>query len=301
MNTIINFISNINLCLLSMIIVVFILSLLFLFRKKVSDKVLNIYIIMYVIFSWIVIYYFNDIINSIFSLNYFDIRSYLLLLVIVNIITIININFIKNIYYKVLNYTMFITNVIVLLANIFTLLGSRLGVIKLIGNEISNMININYIIFFLYLDILLYSRLVLFIINKRKKENINVLTGNSYEPFLDNKGDLGLFDNKDINRPVLSNNVSDGFVIDGIDCSAIFDIGNKKEILENYYILLNDIDAKLTNGYTIKEYNKIKSIINRLNISDINNINLDIKKLSLINIDEYNLLKSYLSSKNIKM
>ena len=196
---------------------------------------------------------------------------------------------------------MFITNVIVLLANIFTLLGSRLGVIKLIGNEISNMININYIIFFLYLDILLYSRLVLFIINKRKKENINVLTGNSYEPFLDNKGDLGLFDNKDINRPVLSNNVSDGFVIDGIDCSAIFDIGNKKEILENYYILLNDIDAKLTNGYTIKEYNKIKSIINRLNISDINNINLDIKKLSLINIDEYNLLKSYLSSKNIKM
>ena len=134
MNTIINFISNINLCLLSMIIVVFILSLLFLFRKKVSDKILNIYIIMYVIFSWIVIYYFNDIINSIFSLNYFDIRSYLLLLVIVNIITIININFIKNIYYKVLNYTMFITNVIVLLANIFTLLGSRLGVIKLIGN-----------------------------------------------------------------------------------------------------------------------------------------------------------------------
>ena len=93
----------------------------------------------------------------------------------------------------------------------------------------------------------------------------------------------------------------EGFYIDGVDCSIIFDDDNKDNVLKNYYILLNDINAKLTNGYTIREYTKIKNIINKLNIKDLNNINLDVNKLSKITIDEYNLLKKYLNKKGISI
>ena len=101
------------------------------------------------------------------------------------------------------------------------------------------------------------------------------------------------------NTNVISNNGS--FIIDGIDCSAIFDGSSHDEIMKNYYILLNDVNAKLINGYTIHEYTKIKSIIDKLNIKDLNKIKLDINKLSMITYDEYNLLKNYLNSKNIKI
>ena len=106
---------------------------------------------------------------------------------------------------------------------------------------------------------------------------------------------------KDTEKRVIYNENRNSFVIDGIDCSAIFDGSSSDEIMKNYYILLNDVNAKLMNGYTIHEYTRIKSIIDKLNIKDLRMIKLDINKLSMITYDEYNLLKSYLNSKNIKI
>ena len=93
----------------------------------------------------------------------------------------------------------------------------------------------------------------------------------------------------------------DGFFIDGIDCSVIFEDSDKENIAKNYYILLNDVNAKLTNGYTVSEYTKIKSIMNKLNIKDLNSINLDINVLNRITIDEYNILKNYLNKRGINI
>ena len=105
-----------------------------------------------------------------------------------------------------------------------------------------------------------------------------------------------------IKEPVINNNYNyiehnDTFYIDGIDCSIIFEDTSKETALKNYYILLNDINAKLTNGYTLKENIKLKNIINKLNIKDLNNINLDVNQLNKITIDEYNLLKRFLNSR----
>ena len=93
----------------------------------------------------------------------------------------------------------------------------------------------------------------------------------------------------------------EGFYIDGVDCSIIFEDNDKTTIIKNYYILLNDINAKLVNGYTLQENIKLKKIINKLNIKDLNNIDLDINKLSRITIDEYNFLKKYLDNIGINI
>ena len=82
---IINFISNINLGYTSLIILLFIASLLFLSQKRINTTLKELFIIVYTIISWLGFYYLNDLLNTIFSLKYFSIKLYLVLLIIGNI------------------------------------------------------------------------------------------------------------------------------------------------------------------------------------------------------------------------
>ena len=118
MSEVIKFIANINIAYVSLVMVLFILSSFFMSYKKVNLYLRELYIVLFVILSWIGFYFFNDVINDIFKFSYYNIRSYLLLLIVVNIITIININYVKKILYKIINYMMFSINVLIFLTNI---------------------------------------------------------------------------------------------------------------------------------------------------------------------------------------
>ena len=87
------------------------------------------------------------------------------------------------------------------------------------------------------------------------------------------------------------------FIIDGKDCSFIFNDPNKENAMKNYYILLTDVNARLTNGYTLDENIRINNILTKLRVTNINDFNLmNMEVLSKISVDEYNLLKSYIEN-----
>ena len=167
-NDIITFLANVNIAFVSLVIISFILSFLFFTKKKKSLYLKEIYILFFVVVAWICFYFFNDIFNSIFKLYYFNVKTYLLLLIIVNVITIINVNFVKRLIFKIINYMMFISNVLIFVANMTLFIGYRFNTIDISISDISNLMNVNYIIFFVYLNLIGYLYFVLLIIKKVK-------------------------------------------------------------------------------------------------------------------------------------
>lgn len=301
-NEIINFLSNVNYAFVSLVFVSFVLSFLFLCKRKVSLYLKEIYIVFFASIAWIGFYLYNDIFNKIFELNYFNVKLYLLLLIIGNVITIVNINFVKKISFKILNYLMFMSNFFIFVFIFCLFVGNRLSVLDVSIQWIIKLMNINFMIFLLYLNLISYVSLgynIKKLLLSRRKEIKEEISSFVDEELLDSED---CYENEYVDTNFNSININDNsFIIDGVDCGVIFDDEDKNEVLINYYILLNDVNAKLLNGYTIHEYKKIKDIINRLNIKDLNRIKLDINKLSMITYDEYNLLKRYFKSKNIKI
>lgn len=300
---IINFLDNMNIGYVALSILILIVSLLFLSKKKVNNTLREIYIILYVTLAWVGFYFFNDILNSIFDFKFLSVKLYLILLIIGNIIMLININFNIRKVYKIINYMLFTTNLLIFITNIVIIIGNKYNIFVIASLEdITTLTDINFIIFISYLIIMCIMYIFLDVL-AIVQEKIKILKYDLKEKKEKTKKQKEL--SPVIPKESLSNqNVvcykkdgQDGFFIDGIDCSIIFEDDNKDNIIKNYYILLNDVNAKLINGYTLNEYKKIKNIINKLNIKDLNNIELDVNKLSKITIDEYNLLKRYLSSR----
>lgn len=308
---VINFLNNINLGYLSLVIILFIVSFIFLSNKGINKFFIELFIIVYVLISWIGFYYLNDVFNIIFELKYLDVKLYLILLIVGNIIMIANINLKMPIYYKVINYAMFLTNIIMFIANVMLIIASRIGTVEMTSlSHITKFININFIAFICYLDLMgiIYIGEYLSHKIKFKIKATEILKQESLkedvvtEPEVLENVEIVESDN-DVATNVNSGDMvnKDGFFIDGIDCSVIFEDSDKENIAKNYYILLNDVNAKLTNGYTVSEYTKIKRIMNKLNIKDLNSINLDINVLNQITIDEYNILKNYLNKRGINI
>ena len=295
---IIKFISNVNISYIILSLLFLIVSLLFLRKKNANSLVKEYYIIMYVSIAWIILFFTNDILNQIFKLNYLSVKLYLLLLIIGNIIMLITINKDIKKEYKRINITLFISNIIILILNIITIIGNKASYFATTTlKDCVKLMNINYIIFIFYLITLCLTYITLEIkniINSKKELNKLVIEKPNIKEVIEEK-------NTELSIPTklkYHRQDEEGFFIDGVNCSIIFEDENKENVIKNYYILLNDINAKLVNGYTLKENIKIKDIINKLNIKDLNNINIDVNQLNKITIDEYNLLKRYLSSIN---
>lgn len=105
-------------------------------------------------------------------------------------------------------------------------------------------------------------------------------------------------DNKENNslEKLISYNVGDSFYIQGIDCSIIFCDSNKENILKNYDILSQDINAKMVNGYTLDENIMIRDILKKLNVSNLGSVDVNNPVLlNVIDADEYMFLKEILS------
>lgn len=308
------FINNINLYYISLVLTILIASLLFLVPRIKHGITIEFYLIVFTTISWYGFYLFNDILNSIFSLSYLSIKTYLILLIIGNVITIVTLNYKLDITYKIINYLLFTSNILIFITNILLLINSRLNIFSNIDtNIIIKVIDINIIIFLLYIEIIFLTYITKPFINKIKEK----IKSKKLE---DEQGDYESFQpatqvvEPSIPEPIyayhppkenISYNTStpkefdprDLFYINGVDCSAIFYESDKDTILKNYSILKKDINAKLTNGCTLVEYTKILNIINKLGIKDVNSISLDLNQLSKINVDEYNLLKKYLKNK----
>lgn len=91
---------------------------------------------------------------------------------------------------------------------------------------------------------------------------------------------------------MLQYNRENGLYINGVECSIIFEDSNQENIVKNYYILQNDIHAKLVNGYTLEENRMLKNICMKLQVGNIGNIDIhNISILNKISVEEYNLLK----------
>lgn len=297
---IINFINQMNISYVALSILFLIASLLFLKKKNVNDIIAQMIIIILVSVAWLGFIYLNDILNTIFALSFLSVKSYLILLIIGNIIMLITINKRILLPYKITNYMMFITNIVIFTINVALIIDNKYNVLNLgTLEDATKLININFIVFIEYLNALLIiyigKCLIDIISHQRKTKKYN--KENNITESIDIE--TGIQDNQNIKvvYPIQKND-QEGFYIDGIDCSIIFEDEDKENIMTNYYILLNDVNAKLINGCTVGEYKKVKNIINKLNIKDLNNINLDINKLNKITIDEYNLLKRFLDNRN---
>ena len=86
------------------------------------------------------------------------------------------------------------------------------------------------------------------------------------------------------------------FSINGVNCSIIFEDSNQDNILKNYMILSEDIDAKMVNGFTLKENKLLRSICTKLNVNSLNMIDIgNINILNKISVEEYTFLKSIMN------
>lgn len=253
--------------------------------------------------------YYNDIIEGIFRLNFLSVKFYIVILIIINVITLITIQKDLKPVYKIINYTMFSIVSLILGIILLMIVGIKLGIISTIFSKYTIMLlNISIIVFIIYLTIISFIYIVKNLNNVEitfDKEKLNQKIS-SFKTFIFNKiksikekqNSNNETEKESINRltpeELLSYEKKEDFSINGIDCSIIFEDSIPENIIKNYHILSEDIDAKMVNGYTLKENILLKSICTKLKVNNLNYI--DISNLSILNkitVEEYNFLKQF--------
>ena len=296
---------NVNGVYIILCIVGFIASFLYLYTKN-KRRIIPLFILLYILIIILSFRYFDYVFNSVFRFNYSGVKFYLIVLIITNVIALITINCNVSLLNKIINYVLFITSSILFIINVFLVINSSLNIFDIEINALIYLIDLDIIIFISYLII----NCVIYIGKKvgieiknyferlnYKKTRENVISYEEESEIQKNK----IIDSKNeiVKEPIIINE-NDKFIIDGKDCSFIFNDPNRENVIKNYYILLTDVNARLVNGYTIDENIRIHNILNRLNIKNIHNLDLmNMEILSKMSIEEYNLLKSYLD--NCKM
>ncbi len=332
--------SNINLCYVVLLILGFITIHLYL-KNKISKQNKELILIFYLAITLLSFNYLNGIVIQIFKLKYLDVKAYLLLLVIVNMIILYTINKKIKLGYKILNYSLFILLMIIFGSTVAVILGNLIDTFYIM--DISNAVNfvdLSLVIFIIYLIILclIYIGYYLFsnkeinefesyqeskligLINKimeklnspKKDLNDNDLEYDfnnqvdelkvkkskklAFKSFFKGKKEIT---KKDLlsREELLNYHKEDGFYIDGVDCSIIFEDSNQENIIKNYHILSEDIHAKMVNGYTLEENRMLKGICMKLQACNLGSI--DISNVSLLNkisVEEYDLLKKVFGS-----
>ena len=263
------FISNINPCYLILNILLGIVAYIYL-GKSQFRRYQKIITIIYIIISLLSFSCFNGIIQNIFELKYLSVKFYLLIIAITNLIMIYTIN--KNIEtgYKITNYILFILMTIVFGSVVSIVLGNKFENLYIM--DIKNAIN---------LEIETKQIIISF---SKLKEKFKIKTKESKNTYQE-KTFISL-------EELLNYDKEEGFYIDGVECSIIFEDSNQENILKNYQILSNDINARLVNGYTLDENKMLRNICIKLQVANLSSIDIDnISLLNKISIDEYNLLR----------
>ena len=130
-------------------------TIIFLKKKEISKNKSIIIILLEVLILLYCIFIVNDPLNKIFKLQYISLRLYILILIITNIITLITINKKINKSAKILNKSIYVINSLILLLNLIIIAGIKTNYFITKPIVIIKLININIIIFIVYLNILL--------------------------------------------------------------------------------------------------------------------------------------------------
>ena len=296
---------KINICYLILNILFLLTARFYLQNKNLSTKQKIIAVISYLLFTIISYPYISEIINSIFQLKYLNVKSYLLLLITTNIIMLITINRSIKLAYKIPNYLLYIIITIILGSILSVVLGNKFNTFYIM--DIKNAINfmdLSFVIFILYLIIisLIYIGYKIFDKDINKKVEINLPKIKIPNLKLPKISILNKTKNKKSEKNILTPEeifnyqYNDNFYINGEECSIIFEDSNKENIIKNYYILNEDIHARLMNGYTLEENKMLRNICMKLQISNVRTVNLNNTNiLNRISVEEYNLLKKVLS------
>lgn len=278
MDTFLEFISNLKILYLILIILVMAIINIILYKKNINSNYKYLINGISLILISLITNYLKDYLNGIFNLNFLSVKFYLIILIITNIILLITIK--KNIKrtYKIINYILFSLITLILIINICMIIGSNLNILpEHLGQYIVMLLNISVILFIIYLTIIS----IIYIIQNLR--NINIKK-NTYKE--ENTRNILL------PEELLATINKEEFSIDGVECSIIFEDSIPDNIIKNYHILIRDINAKMVNGYTLEENKMLKSICTKLQVTNLNNI--DLNNLSILNKitpEEYTFLK----------
>lgn len=296
MKVVTEFLSNINVCYMVVNILLLIDIYVYLKQKQIKPLKGRIILLGGFVVSAILFNYLNGIFNVVLDLKYLSIKSFLLQIIIVIGISLFTINKPTKMIYSILNYILSILTAIIVLTIIAILIGNKYPQVYLMdSSNIVMLIDLSLVIFILYLIIISLIYIGYYVLS-----NTNTL---EIKLSLPDKKDITIFKKKysskeELPATILTDeqllNYKDkhNFHINGVECSIIFEDSNKDNIIKNYHILLEDINAKMVNGFTLEENRLLKSICNKLKIYKLENINLNnLNILSQVTVEEYNFLK----------
>lgn len=266
-----------------LILIILIMSIIniILAKKKINSNYKYLINGISLILMSLITTYYKELVDTIFNLKYLSIKLYMIMLIIVNIITIYTLNKRINKTYKIANYLLFGIINIILTIILILVLGINLNLLK---NTYSTynilLINSSIIIFIIYL----VSISIIYIYKILTRKQKEVLEENTYDyearEIILTKEELLSISNKEL------------FTINGVECGIIFEDSIPDNIFKNYHILLNNINDKLVNGYTLEENKILKSICTKLEIRNLDNLDLDnLSILNKITPEEYTFLK----------
>ena len=312
MEVIINFIKDINVCYLILNLLLFIDLKYYLKTKKLSKVQIKIILLITLFLSIGIFFYGNGFFQSIFELKYLSVKFYLVVLIITNIITLYTFNRNIALGYATLNYTLFILMMIIFGSIVSIILGNKFENLYImdISNAIT-LIDLSFVIFILYLILfsIMYIGYQIFLehsiqeVKETTEERKNLLSMKIREVIQNRKQKNLVWKKEKKISSVLSEEEllnypnKHNFYINGVDCSIIFEDSNTENIIKNYHILLNDVNAKLVNGYTLKENQLLRSICMKLKVTNLNFIDIDnTNLLNCISLEEYNFLRSIMEN-----
>ena len=256
----------------------------------------------YLLFTLFSYSYVSGIMNNIFKLKFLDVKYYLLLLVISNVIMIYSLNKPVKLVYKVINIVLYVSLTIILGATLSVVLGNKINTFYVmdIKNAI-NFVDLSFVLFIIYLIAvsLIYIGSHIFSSEGFTKENIFKKV--SFKDIRESLLNLAVFREveDDVLTPeeILNYRYDDSFNINGVDASIIFEDSVDENIIKNYYILTEDINARLMNGYTLEENKMLKNVCLKLHTGNLKSVDLsNTNIINKISVDEYNLLKRVIES-----
>ena len=297
---------TINPCYLILEILFWIVVMLFMDKKNLEKKYKVIFTIVYFLISILTFSYINGLIINIFKLKYLSVKTYLIVIVIVNAISLFTLNKKIKPVYSALNYVLFITMIIILGSTIAIVLGNKIPALYVMDvDNAVNFIDLSMIIFLLYLICLCLTYIgYAFFENKeeveeKSKDKINLFKQRLKKEKPKKKVHLSFSKKKKELIPsitkeeLLMHDRSIPLYIHDEDCSIIFEDSNQENIYQNYQILEQDIHAKMVNGYTLEENKMLKNICLKLQVTRLANIDMsNVSILNKISIEEYKLLRN---------
>lgn len=312
MEQVINFVKDINVCYLILNLLLLICLNLYLKSRNVEKIKTRFILGVAVLVSVILFSHMNGIIQSIFQLKYLSMKVYLMVVAITNIIALFTINKKIRLGYSIINYTLFILITLIFGAAFAVVLGNKIEALYIM--DISNavtLVDLSFVIFILYLIMmfLIYIGYYLFSSHsniEQMEKNIQENSVKKRDYLEDNnkkfklrlsfwkRTKTKLKKKNSILSPeeLLSYKDKNNFYINGVECGIIFEDSNQENIIKNYHILLEDIHAKLVNGFTLEENQLLKSICTKLQVSNLNYIDLhNASILNRVSVEEYNFLK----------